>query len=348
MFGNQYKYGGGVLKHPGHNGKGDSSPAPAPTNQTVTQTNLPEYARPYFENLLNRTEAQSYQGYQPYGGQRIAGFTPEQQGIQSQFSNMQQPGQFNQATQGLNATGGLGMGAAMTGYGKAMSYDPASAGTFGSAQASQYMNPFQQNVTNIALREAMQKGQLDKNAGALGSIGRGTFGGARQALMQSEQQRGLNQQLSDIQAQGSSNAYQNAQSQFNADQARQQQAAQYAAGLGQQMFGTGLAGAQQSATGLGALGTQQQAADLQRLNAQQASAAQQQALSQTQMDTAYQDFLRQRDYPQEQLGFYSNVLRGLPVQLASTQQSYQAPPNMASQIAGAGLGALSLGKLLGS
>ena len=29
----------------------------APTSQTVTQTNLPEYARPYFENLLNRTQA---------------------------------------------------------------------------------------------------------------------------------------------------------------------------------------------------------------------------------------------------------------------------------------------------
>ena len=47
-----------------------------PTSQTVTQTNLPEYARPYFENLLNRTQSQSYQQYQPYCAPRIAGFTP--------------------------------------------------------------------------------------------------------------------------------------------------------------------------------------------------------------------------------------------------------------------------------
>ena len=323
----------------------DGGGSAAPTQQNVTQTNLPEYARPYYENLLNRTEAQSYQPYQTYGGQRIAGFTPEQQNVQSEYANMQSPGQFGQATQGLSATGGLGMGAAMAGLGNALNYNPASAGTFGSAQASQYMNPYQQNVTDIALREAMQKGQLDKNAGALGSMGRGTFGGARQALMQSEQQRGLNTQLSDIQAQGSQAAYQNAQTQFNADQARQQQAAQYAAGLGQQMFGTGLAGAQQSAAGLGAIGTQQQSADLSRLGAQQTSAAQQQALQQTQLDTAYQDFLRQRDYPQEQLGFYNQMLRGLPVQMASTQQTYAAPPSIGAQVAGLGLGALALNKM---
>jgi hypothetical protein len=38
-------------------GKG-SGPS-QPSSQTVTQTNLPEYARPYFENLLQRTQAES-------------------------------------------------------------------------------------------------------------------------------------------------------------------------------------------------------------------------------------------------------------------------------------------------
>jgi hypothetical protein len=485
MFGNS-KFRVGVLKHPGYNGKGSDSPPP-PTNQTVTQTNLPEYARPYFENLLNRTQAQSYQNYQPYGGQRIAGFTPEQQQIQAQFSTMREPGQFNQATQGFNLAGGMGMNAANQGLNQALSYRPGTinapsvyapglnqygmsgaqssynpnltayqmagpqnvsaqnVGTerFGQGAADYYSNPYLQNVTNTALREARLQGDIARQQGALGSIGRGTFGGARQALLQAEQRRGLNQQIGDIQNRGAAEAYTNAQAQFQADQARSlqaqqanqgaglqamlanqqaeqnarqqnlqaqlgvqqlgtqtgtqmalanltneqqarvqnlasqlqtqglgadqalkaalanqstnmqaqqmtQQGQQYAANLGQQLYGTGMQNVLGSASGLGSLGTTQQAADLQRLNAQQASAAQNQALSQTQMDTAYQDFLRQRDYPQEQLGFYSNILRGLPVQLASTQQSYAAPPNMASQIAGAGLGALSLGKLLGS
>jgi hypothetical protein len=320
-------------------GKG-SDPAPAPTNTTVTNNSLPEYARPYFENLLNRTQAQSYQGYQPYGAARVAGFTPEQQAVQQNYSNLGTPNQFGQATQGLNMVGGMGMGAAGAGLNQALAYNPNSAQNFGGAQAQQYTNPYQQNVTNTALREAMNKGVLDRNAGMAGSIGRGTFGGARQALLQAEQNRGLNQQLGDIQMQGSQQGYQNAQTQFNADQARQQQAQQYSAGLGQQLFGTGLQGAQQAATGLGALGAQQQTTDLARLGAQNQNAAQQQALQQTQLDTAYQDFLRQRDYPQEQLGFYSNILRGLPVQLASTTQTYQAPPSIGSQMLG--LGSLGL------
>jgi hypothetical protein len=181
----------------------------------------------------------------------------------------------------------------------------------------------------------------------MGAIGRGTFGGARQALIQAEQGRGLNQQLSDIQAQGSQQGYLNAQQQFNADQARQQQAQQYAAGLGQQLFGAGLTGAQQSAAGLGALGTQQQATDLARLGAQQTSAATQQQQTQNEYDTAYQDFLRQRDYPQEQLGFYSNILRGLPTQLASTTQTYSAPPSVAGQLMGLGSLGLAANKAFG-
>jgi hypothetical protein len=56
-------------------GKGSSAP-PQPQNQTVTQTNLPEYARPYFENLLERGQAESYRDYTPYGGQRLVGIYP--------------------------------------------------------------------------------------------------------------------------------------------------------------------------------------------------------------------------------------------------------------------------------
>lgn len=88
-----------------------------------------------------------------------------------------------------------------------------------------YMSPYQQEVTNTALRQAQLQGDLQKQQGALGAIGRGTFGGARQALMQAEQQRGVNQQLADIQYKGQQDAYTQAQAQFNADQARKLQAA---------------------------------------------------------------------------------------------------------------------------
>ena len=61
---------------------GGRSGSSGPTETTVTNTDLPEYVRPYFERLLQRSEADSIQGYQPYGGQRLAYFSPDE--LQSQ------------------------------------------------------------------------------------------------------------------------------------------------------------------------------------------------------------------------------------------------------------------------
>jgi len=60
-------------------GGGGSS---GPTESTNITSNLPEYVQPYFERLLQRSEGESIQGYQPYGGQRLAYFSPDE--LQSQ------------------------------------------------------------------------------------------------------------------------------------------------------------------------------------------------------------------------------------------------------------------------
>ena len=81
---------------------------PAPTSQSVTQTSIPEYARPYVERMLGKAEATTEQPYQAYGGERIAGFTPMQQQAQQGMANLQPARQLGAATQmaglaGLNA-----------------------------------------------------------------------------------------------------------------------------------------------------------------------------------------------------------------------------------------------------
>jgi len=293
-------------------GKGSKAPS-QPTSQTVTQTNLPEYARPYFENLLQRTEAESYRPYQTYGGDRIAGFTPAQQALQSETLGLQTPGQFGAATAGAGATGMLGLGATQRGLNAA----------FGPTQ--NYMSDYIQGALNPQIREANLQADYFKRNDALQSMRGGSFGGSRQALMAAERERNANTMVGDILGRG----YQSA---FDAAQRYQQ-------GLGS----LGMQGLQQAGTAsqlLGNLGTAEQQANVQRLQTQQQVAAQPQALEQQKLDMAYQDFLRQRDYPLEQLGFYSNILRGLPVQLASTQQSYQQAPSMGQQLLGYGLGAL--------
>lgn len=343
-----FQMGGG-----GSSGGGSSGPS----TSTSYSTNLPEYAKPYYEQLMKSTAQNVYstdasgnvngvQPYTPYTGSRIAGFTPGQTAVQSETLGMATPGQFGQATLGLGAGSNNAYGAGIRGLNQAFSYNP-NTPMFGQTQANQYMNPYQQGVTDVALREAQQQGALQKQQGALGAIGRGTFGGARNTLMQAEQDRNLNRQLADIQMQGSQQGYQNAQQQFNADQARQQQAQQYAAGLGQQIGLGGLTAGMQGSQALGQLGSQQQTTDLARLQAQGATGAQQQQQNQQGLDVAYQNFLTSQNYPKSQLEYLSNILRGNAGALGSTQVQYTPAPSTASQIAGLGLAGLGLYNVLG-
>ena len=85
----------------------------APQAQQIQQTtsNLPEYARPYFENLMGRAQALSNEEYTPYPNQRISGFTPAQQQIQQNVLGMQAPNQIAIGS-GLAALAGQGSMAA--------------------------------------------------------------------------------------------------------------------------------------------------------------------------------------------------------------------------------------------
>ncbi len=52
------------------------------TTSTVYQSSLPQYARPYYESMMDRTLSESERPYQPYEGQRLAGMSDStQQGL---------------------------------------------------------------------------------------------------------------------------------------------------------------------------------------------------------------------------------------------------------------------------
>ncbi len=95
-------------------------------------------------------------------------------------------------------------------------------------------------------------------------------------------------------------------------------------------------------TGLGTLGEATQRDVQQRLAALTGIGSQQRALQQASLDIGYEDFLRQQDFPQQQLGFFSNILRGVPVQPQRTVSQYQQQPGLFQQALGLGLGGLGL------
>lgn len=325
---------------------GKSSKAPATTTQNVNQSALPEYARPYFENLLNATQSEVSRPYQAYSGPRIEGFNNDQG---SAFGGIRSLAQMGNPTTDMAAQGAAGV------YNPAMQYgnfqaQQTSTNMFPGQDLSGYMNPYISNVMN-RMQDATQRnfqesqGQRDTAAERAGA-----FGGSRSAIENILARRNLDTQLGDQQAGLLNQGYQQATQLWGSDQARKlasdqgnQQAGIAGAQVGLQGLQTGL----QSAQTLGQLGNQQQSLAMQRLQALQGVGDKQQQLNQSSLDQAYQDFVNQRDYGRNNLSFYSGILRGIPVQADSSTIAYQPSPNALSSALGSGVSALALSKSLG-
>jgi hypothetical protein len=335
--------GGLILGEGGGGGGGGSS------NQTSSQTqttDLPDWAKPYAKDVMAKGAALTdvnQNPYQTYGGQRIAGFTPMQQQAQQGAADMQ-PSQ--QLGLGSGLAGVAGLGALGTNYQSGDFYG----GRFGNRQAAQYMSPYIEQSMQPQLREAERSSQILGNKENAQAVGAGAFGGSRNAIMNAERERNLGMLQGDIRSKGYQTAYEQAANQFNQDssrglQAQQlgEQSRQYGAGLGMQ----GLQTALQSANTLGQLGQTQYSQGMGINQLQNQYGGQQQAQTQRGLDTSYQDFLNQQNYPYKQLGFMSDLVRGMPLGQKSTSTLYEAPGSALGQIAGLGMGAYGLSKMGG-
>ena len=264
----------------------------------VTQTNLPEYARPYYEDMLKRTVFESTRPYEAFPGQRLADFTDAERAGMQGFQEMAATGAPQQmrtatdiATQvgyqdigsGMDIArsfspemqrseyeasrigssyqaGDLGQGfqAGQRGVGyQAGRFDPGyeagdldqdyrartlrsrfeasevdpgyeasvrqsgfRPGTIADAETlEKYMNPYQQLVTDIEKREARKQSEIQGSAIEQQAAQAGGLGGYREAIMQSEREKNLAEQLQDIQARGGQAAFEQAQKAFEADRA---------------------------------------------------------------------------------------------------------------------------------
>lgn len=288
-----------------------SSSEPQPTNQSVTQVSIPEYAKPYAEKMLGKTEALSNAPYQAYQGERMAGFTPMQQQSFQQTANLQPSQQLGTATQlaGLSGLGSLTAG---------QQYVQQATNPY-SMQA--YMSPYIESALAPQMREARRQSDITGQQQQAQAVQQGAFGGSRSAILEAERQRNLQSQLGDIYGRGMQSAF---------EQARQAQ--QFGSTLGLQ----GMQTAGQMAGQLGQLGQAQFGQQKDVIQGLQSAGAQQQALEQKRLEQQYADFAAQRQHPYQQLAFMSDMLRGLPLSQYS-QTMYQQPASPLGQLAGAGL-----------
>ena len=267
-----------------------------PVYQTTEKSELPPFLEEAYKKLSQQAQAVTDPSvqYVPYGGQRLSPLTTEQQ--LSRQRAYQQAGAYEPD---LNLARGL----------TSLSMAP-----IGQADISQYMNPFQSEVTQNVLGEMRRRSDIEGQRASDEAVRAGAFGGARHGVQESERMRNLRQQQSQTAAQMRQQNYQQALAAAQAQKAQQLSGAGAFGNIAGQQMQLGQQGIQ-GLTQAGMLG---------------------QGQLQKGMDIAYQDFLKQQQFPYTQASTLSNLLTGVPAAQMATVYGQQPGPSMAQQLAGLG------------
>lgn len=247
--------------------------------QTGTESSLSNWVGPYVTQMLGQGQALATQPYQAYTGPLTAGPSALQEQAWKGISGLQVPtGEQTSFTAGSYTDPGV---------------------------AARYMNPYVQTALNPQIEEARRQAAITNLQNRTAATKAGAYGGSRGALMESEAQRNMLQNLANITGQGYQKAYDVGATQFNTEQAREQAAAKQAQDYG-------LAG----------------------LAAQGAAGASQRDITGQGIAADYAQFQEQRDYPYKQTQYMQSLLQGLP--LAAQSYSYSQPSTLSNILGSAG------------
>jgi hypothetical protein len=255
-------------------------------------TTVPDYLLPYSQQIAQAGQQIITTPYTAYGGQRVAEPAPLfRQGAEA-ITNLRAS---DYAKPAADISAGI-----------ATQYSNPQGSFTDSGVASKYMDPFQQNVTDINKRELNRDFGQQTQGFAAKAAQRGTFGGYRNQLGEQELYRNQQQALSDLQTKGQQEAYKSGMSQYNAEQER----ARAASGLA-------LTAANQAST----IGSQNVAEQKGIAEAQQKTGLAEEARRQANLDVDYRNFLEQRDYPKDLINFFNAIIHGIPGETSSNRQN---------------------------
>jgi len=293
--------------------------------QTVDQTQtvrLAPFQEEFLADIFASAKALTGEGsMMPFAEQRLAGLSEGQQAAIA------------------NALGGVGafqpflrQGSAAVGQG----IMGALGANFTPTSYQEFMNPFQEQVIQQQYDDIAEQGRAQLSDFGQRAAGAGAFGGSRQALAESEIIGNVLDQQARTGAQLRTAGFQQAQA-----------AAQQAAN--QQLRQAQLAG--QLGTAQAGLGQMGQQMNVQDINTLLGIGGLQQQQGQRALDIDRANFLAAQALPFQQIGFMSDIFRGVP----ALQQTYSTrstpPPSRSSQLLGlgiAGLGAAGQAKGFGN
>jgi hypothetical protein len=255
----------------------------------------------------------------------------------------------------------------------------ASGQNFTDADLGAYMNPYTGAVIDRTMQTLGRQNDILQNQSNARAASAGAFGGGRQAVMNSENNRNFLDTAANTTANLNNQNFLQAQGAIQSDQARAQQLSQYNAGNRQaagsqnaqaantaslqyannqdrmaalnvdnSMRGqlanqqAGLSGAQlqlSAANALNGIGLDQQQRMLGGANAAFGMGQARTAFDQTSVDNAYNNWAAQRNYPLTQLGILQSGLNGYS---SGTATSTPYHSNTAANVLAGGLGAAQL------
>jgi len=245
------------------------------TNTTTSTPQVPPDVEAARKDLMERARAYANEPFPLYNQPRVAGFTPDQlAGFEATRNLGAESGALGALTpdlveEGVAAARGLAL-------------------RLPDVDIQEYMSPYTQAVLDPAIRDLEEKATRERLRLGQQSARTGAFGGSRQAIAESELERGTQREIGDLSARQRAAAYNNALTQFRTDQERIP--ALYSTAIGQ--VGAGLGQIQNR------FGTE--------VNPLLAIGAARQGLDQRNLDVMRETFLEERDYPLKGI----EVLRG--------------------------------------
>ena len=195
------------------------------TSTVTTTGDIPKALEPFYvgkdgaPGLIQRgidaifpaqtTGADAYQRmYRPLYEQNLMGtgsiapMSQFQQNVGQELLNLRVPGAYGYATEAGQVAGAgleslLGTQAQGVVAPELTQYQLAGPEMFTGEAAQRYMSPYMQNVVDIQQRQAVDAAKRAQLGTNLAAARQGTYGGARQALLQGERESGLRTQLGD-------------------------------------------------------------------------------------------------------------------------------------------------------
>lgn len=238
-----------------------------------TSSDIPERFRGFVDQNLALAEQIANRPYQQYTGQRIAGFTPDQQAAFQQVRSLpsQYQGSLNNANTAFTAAANSAA-------------DP-------SIMMGRYMNPYENQVVNSTIGDVNRSFDRAGNDVRARAASASAYGGSRLGVLEAENERNRARTVEDasgrLRQAGFTNAAQLGQGATN----QLMQAGQSAQGLAGTQAGLGL----QSANALAGIGQQQQ------------------GLTQAGYNQNYADFLDQVNYPISALSLRQSAIGQTPM-----------------------------------